>query len=205
MARALLHVLTGPWLEPGTPPEEFARAVAAGGADVVQLREKSRSDSELVIAAAAMLAVVRRAGSRLVVDDRLDVALRSGADGLHVGPEDLPVVEARRLWSGILGASCRTVASARAAESAGADYLGVGPVFASASKPGLPPAIGLDAVAAIARAVRIPVIGIGGIDAGNAASVIRAGAAGVAVISAVAGRADPQAAVRELREAIDSF
>jgi thiamine-phosphate diphosphorylase len=203
MARPLLHVLTDRLLARGIPPEDFARAAAAGGADFVQLRDKGAADSELVIAAAAMLAAVRAAGAHLVIDDRLDVAVRARADGLHVGPEDLPVIEARRLWRGMLGASCRTVERARAAEEAGADYLGVGPVFASTSKPGLPPAIGLAALSAVARAVRIPVIGIGGIDADNAASVIRAGAAGVAVLSAVAGE-DPEEAVRELREAIDS-
>jgi thiamine-phosphate diphosphorylase len=204
MARPLLHVLTDSRLARGRSLEDFARAAVAGGADFLQLRDKSGTDSELVVAALAMLSAVHAAGSRLVIDDRLDVAIRARADGLHVGPQDLPVAEARRLWAGLLGASCRTVATARAAEDAGADYLGVGPVFASSSKPGLPPAIGLETLAAVARAVRIPVIGIGGIDAGNAPSVIRAGAAGVAVLSAVAGREDAEAAARELREAIDS-
>lgn len=195
MARPVLHVLTA--------AADVARAALAGGADVIQLRDKTAPEKELLAAGREVLAAVRGAGALLVVNDRLALARALGADGLHLGPDDLPLEEARREWSGILGASVRTVEAARRAAALGADYLGVGPVHATASKPGLPAAIGLARVSEIAGAVAVPVIGIGGITAANAAAVVRAGAAGVAVISAIVGAADVEAAAREVRRALD--
>jgi thiamine-phosphate pyrophosphorylase len=205
MRRPELHVLTDDTLVPGRSHLDVARAAFAGGADVVQLRDKTRSAAELEGLARELVDLARRAGVRLVVDDRLDVALAADAHGLHVGPEDLPAAEARLRWPRprLLGGSARTVERALALSAAGCDYLGVGPVFGTSTKPGLPLPIGLERIAKIARSVPVPVIGIGGIHAGNAADVIAAGACGVAVLAAVAGAPDPERAVRELRAALD--
>jgi thiamine-phosphate diphosphorylase len=204
MSRPVLHVLTDPGLSRGRSHADVARAALAGGADVIQLRDKSASPDGLREAGREVAETVRAAGALLVVNDSLELARFLGADGLHLGPEDLPLEEARREWAGILGASVRTVEAARRAAAAGADYLGVGPVFGTATKPDAPGAIGAARVAEIAAAVTVPVIGIGGIAAGNAAQVIRAGAAGVAVIAAIVAATDVEEAARALRRALDS-
>jgi thiamine-phosphate pyrophosphorylase len=206
MARALLHVLTDDTLFPGRTHLDVARAALDAGADVVQLRDKVRTPAELVPIAREIAALVAAAGRTLVVNDHLDVALAVDAGGLHVGESDLAPSAARRSWPRpkLLGGSARTVERALRLAAAGCDYLGVGPVYGSETKAGLPSAIGLERVAEIAAAVPVPVLGIGGIDASNAAAVVRAGAAGVAVVSAVAGAVDPAAAARALRAALDA-
>jgi thiamine-phosphate diphosphorylase len=183
-----------------------AAAAFAGGADVVQLRDKTRSPEALVREGRLLVALARRVGKLLVVNDHLELALAVRADGLHVGPDDLPVDEARRLWPrpAILGGSARHPLRAREVVAAGADYLGVGPVFGTTSKADAPGALGLDGLAAVVEAVEVPVIGIGGIDAGNAREVLRAGAAGVAVLSSVVGAVDVEGATRALRRALDA-
>lgn len=201
--RPQLHVLTDPGLSRGRSHEEIARAALAGGADVVQLRDKTLSRAPLAQVARVLRDLVRQAGGTFVVNDRLDVALEVEADGLHLGPDDLPVSVARPRWRGWLGASARTEERARLLQEEGADYLGVGPVFGTTTKADAPGAIGLEGLARIVEIVDLPVIGIGGIDASNAGEVIRAGAAGVAVISSVVGAPDVEAAVRALRRAID--
>jgi thiamine-phosphate diphosphorylase len=147
----------------------------------------------------------RERGVPVVVNDRADLALAIDADGVHLGAGDLPPAEARRLLPRpkIVGVSTATPGEARAAEAAGADYLGAGPVFATATKPDAGPPIGLEGLAAIVAAVGIPVVGIGGIHAGNAAVVIEAGAAGVAVVSTLMTAEDPEAAARELRRRLE--
>ncbi len=206
MDRPWLHVLTDETFVPGRTHLDVARAAFAGGADVVQLRDKRRTAEALIPIAAELVACARDAGGILVVDDRLDVAIAAGAGGLHLGPEDLPPAEARARWPRplLLGGSARTVEIARRLVRDGCDYLGVGPVYGTATKPGLPAPIGPGRVGEIAAAVGVPVVGIGGIDATNAAAVIRAGAAGVAVVAAVAAAPDPLAAVRALRAALDA-
>lgn len=205
MERRQLHVLTDETLFPDRTHVDVARAAFAGGADVVQLRDKRRDVPALVPIAKEIVALAARFGGLVVVNDFLALALAVDADGLHVGPDDLAVAEARRRWPSPkrLGGSARTVERARALAAAGCDYVGVGPVYGTTTKAGAPPAIGLQRVAEIAAAVAIPVIGIGGIDASNAAAVVLAGAAGVAVVSSVAGAPDPEAATRALRRAID--
>ena len=205
MRRPQLHVLTDETLYPGRTHVDVARAAFAGGADVVQLRDKRRTAAELVPIARELAALARRAGAILVVNDHFDVAAAADAQGLHLGPDDLAVSEARPRWlpPRMLGGSARSVERARSLESAGCDYLGVGPVYGTTTKPGVPAAIGLDRLAEIAAAVRIPVIGIGGIDASNAGDVMRAGASGIAVVSCVAAAEDPEEATRTLRRAID--
>ncbi len=182
----------------------MAAAAIAGGATVVQLREKTLATRQFLEAAVRTREVTRRAGVPLIINDRVDVALAVDADGVHAGPDDMPVGVARRLLGPdrIIGASAGTVAEAVEAERDGADYLGVGSVFATPSKADAGAPIGTRTVQAIVRAVRIPVVGIGGITPDNAAAVIDAGAAGVAVISAVANADDISAAVRHLVEVV---
>lgn len=181
-----------------------AQGALEGGARFLQFREKEMSTRELVETAAALLGLARAFGAVLVVNDRVDVALAVGADGVHVGESDLPVAEARRILGpkAIIGASAATVESARAAEAEGADYLGVGPIYPTGSKADAGEAIGLGPLAALRAAVRLPLLAIGGITAANAADVIRAGAHGVAVISAVSDAEDMARATAELLQKI---
>ncbi len=177
-----------------------------GGIDVVQLRDKGQSARERYRTGLRLRDQTRAAGVPLVVNDRIDLARAIDADGVHLGQSDLPVEVAREQLgaSAIVGVSASTVAEATAAEAAGADYLGVGAVYGTTSKavPDEENGIGTERIEAIARAVDIPVIGIGGIDANNAAAVVDAGATGVAVISAITAADDPRAATGELREVV---
>lgn len=195
-----LYVITDVALAGGRPHVEQARAALAGGARVIQLRDKQASTRELYETAVALHAITEPAGALLIVNDRVDIALAAGADGVHVGPDDLPVAVVRRLMpGGIVGASAGTVEEAIAAERDGADYLGVGAIYeARGSKADAGPPVGPERVAAIRAAVGLPLVGIGGIKAANAAPVIAAGADGVAVISGVVGAPDIAAAAREL-------
>jgi len=188
----------------GRPLLDVVRAAIRGGATMVQLREKAASARELLALGQALLAVTRPAGVPLIVNDRLDVALALGAEGVHLGQDDLPAHLARPLLGPdrLLGVSVETVAQARQAARDGADYLGVADLFGTRSKPDTHPPIGLAGLAAIAEAVRLPLVGVGGITLDNAASVIDAGAVGVAVISAVIGAPDPEEAARRLRRIV---
>jgi len=141
----------------------------------------------------------------LIVNDRLDVALAVDADGVHVGQDDMPAALARQLMGGkIVGVSATTVEEALQAQADGADYLGVGPIYPTGTKPDAVPPIGLEGLAQIVRAVEIPVVAIGGISEENAAEVIACGAEGVAVISAVVSAPDIAAAARHLRETLET-
>ena len=198
--RLRLIVITDPSCGEGREIIDVVRAALRGGAPSIQLRGKAQPAREQVELARALLAETRPAGALLFVNDRLDVALAAGADGVHLGQDDLPVDAARRIVPGgfLVGISAETPELALAAERGGADYVGVGPVFATGSKADAGDAVGCERIAEVAAAVRIPVVAIGGIDAANADAVARAGAAGVAVISAVMRAADPERATREL-------
>ncbi|HET7228670.1 MAG TPA: thiamine phosphate synthase [Longimicrobium sp.] len=202
--RLSLIVITDPDCGPGRTIVNVVRAALQGGAPSIQLRGKDQPAREQVQLARALLAVTRPAGALLWVNDRLDVALAAGADGVHLGQDDLPLAAARRIVPpGFrIGISAETADLARAAEADGADYVGTGPVYATGSKADAGDAVGCERISEVARAVRIPVVGIGGISIGNAADVVRAGAAGVAVISAVMRAADPEAATRALLGAV---
>ena len=201
-----LHVITDVKVQRRFDPIELARLAAAGGADVVQYREKRAvTTAERVRVARAMLRAIAGSTTRLIVNDRVDVALAAGAHGVHLGADDLDAADARRIlgpaaWIGV------TVPDAVAAAAAPdvADYLGVGPLFGTRSKPARRDALGLAALAAIAAAASRPVVAIGGIDASNAASAVAAGAAGVAVVSAGVAADDPQGVTRDLRDAVDA-
>jgi thiamine-phosphate pyrophosphorylase len=198
--RLRLMVVTDPDCGAGRTVVEVVRAALRGGAPAIQLRMKDASAREMVEVARALLAETRATGALLFINDRVDVALAVGADGAHVGQDDLPAAAARRIAPPdfLLGVSAETAELAREAEADGADYVGVGPVYATESKADAGEAVGVERIAQVAAAVRIPVVGIGGITIGNAPPVIHAGAAGVAVISAVMRADDPEAAVRAL-------
>ncbi len=200
-----LYVITDRGLARGRPDEEVVRQAIAGGATAIQLRWKTGPLTEALHVGRVMRELCHRAGVLFIVNDRADLALALEADGVHVGLSDLPVEEARGLLGSeaVIGFSPETLDQALAAEQAGADYLGVGPVFPTSTKPDAGPAVGLEHLRRIAAAVRIPVVGIGGITAENAAAVIEAGAVGVAVISAVVGAEDIVAAATRLRRAVD--
>jgi thiamine-phosphate pyrophosphorylase len=200
-----LYVITDPYLSKGRSHTEVVRAAVAGGATMIQLREKDTSSLAFYRLADELVAETRSAGVPLIINDRVDIALAIDADGVHVGQDDLPAKIVRNLIGNgkILGVSASTVEEAKKAEKDGADYIGVGAVYATATKADAGEAIGLDKLAEIKRAVRIPVVAIGGIGLGNIGDVIRAGADGAAVVSAVVSAPDMQKAAFELKEVIE--
>lgn len=180
-------------------------AALAGGVDTVQVRVKDGvGDREAYELAGAVLRLCRAAGVTCLVNDRLHVALAVGADGGHVGDTDLPVAAARRVLGAhaVLGATARDAESARRAVAEGASYIGTGPAYVSSTKTTLPPPIGPAGVAAVAAAVGVPVIAIGGVTAGTAAGLRAAGAFGVAVAAAICSAPDPRVAALRLSEAV---
>jgi len=204
-----LYVITTAQTAAGGGHLDVVRAALAGGADAVQLRDKEAGGGELYRVALEALKLMRKGGGSplFLVNDRVDVALAAGADGVHLGQEDLPASAARRILGegAVLGVSAGSVEEARAAEEEGADYLGVGPIFPTPSKPDAGEPLGLEGLRAIRRVVNIPLVAIGGINEENLEEVFEAGADGVAVISAVASAPDLEEAVRRLRRAVDSF
>jgi thiamine-phosphate pyrophosphorylase len=184
-------------------PEE-ARAAIDGGAAVVQVRVKGSPSGEVLRVAREVVAL---SGGRalVIVNDRADLALLSGADGVHVGDEDLPVAEARRLLGPdlLVGRTTRTLAEAREAIAEGADHVGYGPIFGSRSKALAVPPRGTAALAEVATALGAPVVAIGGIDAATIGEVARAGAACAAVIDALFGAGEPVLNARRLAAAFE--
>ncbi len=171
--------------------------LAEAGIDGFQVRDKLATTRELVELTRVVIGAVRPFGATVVVDDRLDVALATGADGVHLGADDLPVELAVASAPHLLvGATCRDRGDVERAAAAGAAYAGFGPVFATTSKVGLPPALGVPAVAAASGV--LPLMAIGGIAAGRVRPVLDAGAHGVAVIGAIWRAPDPVAAAKEL-------
>jgi len=190
----------------------LARRVVEGGATLVQLRDKHGDTRAMVETARAIKAALAGAGVPFVVNDRVDVALAAGADGVHLGPEDMAIEDARRLLGtdAIIGTSIKNVEAAEAAPVDLIDYAGIGGVYATLSKEQKSAPIGPDGFARVAatlrrRAPALPLCAIAGIDAGNAGAVIAAGADGVAVISALSLVPDPAAAATALREIVDAM
>ncbi|HKG24942.1 MAG TPA: thiamine phosphate synthase [Thermomicrobiales bacterium] len=185
--------------------EDVERALA-GGTTSVQLRAKRLTDREALNLARALAARCDAAGALFIVNDRIDLALAAGADGVHLGVDDLPLRDARRLGGDgfIIGYSPETDEQTAQARLDGADYLGVGPVFGTASKHDAGAAIGLETIRRRAGLAGIPIIGIGGITPDNAADVIAAGAVGVAVVGAILRAEDPYVAARALSAAVAS-
>ena len=199
-----LHVLTDP--DGPRPVLEVVDAALAAGVPVIQVRRKSGTDRERLALVEAVLARCRDAGATCVVNDRVDLALAAGADGVHLGGDDLPVATARRLTNPnlLIGATVRNVDDAREAERDGADYLGVGPTFATATKDVDHPSLGVDGVARVAAGVDVPTVAIAGITADTAADLVSQGVAGVAVLGAVNTADDPGEACRALLDAIEA-
>ncbi len=201
-----VYVITDRYIAGDHSILDVVRAAIRGGASVVQLREKTATTREMVELGQALHELTRQAGVPLIVNDRLDVALAIEAEGVHVGHDDMPPAIARRLIGPdrILGVSPETLTEARQAERDGADYLGVGDVYGTPSKPDAGTPIGIEGLTEVVGAVSIPVVAIGGITPGNVGAVIEAGAAGVAVISAIVAAPDPEGAARRLREIISA-
>ena len=199
-----LYLVTDRALSRGRKTAAIVREAVAGGVTCVQLREKNCSTREFLEEARAAQAALRGTGVPLIVNDRVDVALAIGADGVHLGQQDMPIADARRLgppgW--IIGVSAESVADAVRAERDGADYVGVSPVFATPTKADHAAPLGLDGLRRLRAAVKLPLVAIGGIHAGNARETVRAGADGLAVVSAIVAADDPRAAAEILRREI---
>jgi thiamine-phosphate pyrophosphorylase len=197
-----VHVIADPAAARGRSALAIAEAALRGGAQVIQVRMKGATSRALYEAAVSVARTVRRVpAARLVVNDRLDVALAVDADAVHLGQEDLAPADARAalLAAGrplVYGISTHDLSEARAAEAQGAAYIGFGPLFATRTKVDALSPRGLDDLAEVCAAVKIPVIGIGGITIENAKAAAEAGASGLAVVSAVAGAPDMETAVR---------
>jgi thiamine-phosphate pyrophosphorylase len=183
---------------------EIIEEAIAGGVTMLQIREKNACTREFFETACVARNITKARRIPLVINDRLDVALAVDADGLHIGQSDLPLRAARKIAGSklFIGVSAGTVEDALAAEKEGADYLGAGAVFPTGSKDDAGDAIGLEGLARICAAVNIPVVGIGGIGLANAADVMKTGAAGIAVISAILAQKDIKAASETLRAQI---
>ena len=180
---------------------ELASAAIRGGANVIQLRDKTAPTRQLLDDASRVRTVTRNAGIPLIINDRADVAHAAGADGVHLGQDDLPIAAARAILGPdrLIGKSTHTLEQAIAAELDGADYIGVGPIFPTPTKPDAP-SVGIDLIRQVALRAHIPIVGIGGLDATNLQQVLLAGAGCVAVVRAVCGADNPQEATAMLKE-----
>jgi len=183
---------------------ETARLAVAGGVTMVQLRDKDASRRQMIEIGRALKTALAGSGVPLIVNDDVEAAIAIGADGLHVGQDDMDAQTARRLIGPdmILGLSVETEALAAAVDPAVVDYIGAGPVFATATKPGHKPPVGMEGLARLIAATSLPAVAIGGLKTGHVEAVLRAGARGLAVVSAICGQPDPQTAAFELSEAI---
>jgi thiamine-phosphate pyrophosphorylase len=198
-----LYLVTDPEMTARRGVVETVAAAVAGGVTIVQLRDKTGPARALAEAGQALLKLLRPLGVPLLVNDRLDVAYAIGADGVHVGQDDLPPALARTLLGAqaIIGLSLTDDDQLATADDA-VDYVGLGPIFATGTKSDAAPALGETAFAAIRRRISLPVVAIGGITVENTARTIAAGADGIAVVSAICAAADPQAAARALHQAV---
>ena len=171
----------------GKTHEEQAESAYAGGADVVQLRDKEMSAADMLEAAKNIIKISKNHKKLFIVNDRVDVALVAGADGVHIGQSDLPCNEVRKIVPDdfIIGVSVSSVTEAVKAERDGADYIALSPIFSTSTKKDAGEGKGLDTLMKMKRAVKIPVLAIGGISAENAEEIIMGGADGLAVVSAV--------------------
>lgn len=197
-----LYLVTDQALTRGRSLEDVVAAAVAGGVGCVQLREKALATGEFLAQALALKRLLAPVGVPLVINDRIDVALACGADGVHLGQSDLPPEEARRLLPPhvFIGWSVETPQDVRRAASLPVDYLGVSPVFDTPTKTDTRPAWGLAGLRQVRAMTALPLVAIGGIHCGNAAEVLRAGADGLAVVSALCAADDPRAAALAMHE-----
>ena len=202
----VLHVITDTTMQSRFTHTELAELAIQGGADTVQFRQKQGTTRELVATAQAMQSVCERHKVPLIVNDRADIALAVGATGAHFGQDDMPVSIGRRILpaKAVIGASARTEEKILEAITEGADYIGFGPIYGTSSKPDAETAKGLERLRRMCAIAACPVIAIGGIGIETAGDVIRAGAHGIAVISAVCAHPEPHIATQALLNEIQA-
>jgi len=200
-----LYLVTDRGLANGRTMLDIVKAAVQGGVTCVQLREKICSTLEFIEQAFAVKKFLKDRGVPLIINDRVDVALAVAADGVHLGQTDMPLEIAQKIVGGsmIIGISAESLEDAVEAEKGGADYLGVSPIYATPTKTDTAPPLGLAGLRAIREAVKLPLVGIGGLNQDNAAGVIRNGGDGVAVVSAIVAADDPAGAARNLKQIID--
>lgn len=199
-----LYLVTDPSLCPGPMLAETVAAAVRGGVTFVQLRDKEAATLDRVEAARVLKRVLSGTGVPLVINDDLDAVIAADVDGVHIGQEDVtPEIARHRLGRGkIIGLSCETPEQVAATEALSIDYLGLGTVFPTATKPNHKPTIGLAGLAEMARLAPVPTVAIGGLKAEHATEVITAGCDGIAVVSAICGQPDPEQAARDLSRAL---
>lgn len=182
----------------------LAGEAVLGGVTIVQLRAKGLETREFLELANRMAAALKRCSVSLIINDRIDIALACGAEGVHLGQDDMPLDKARQLLgkSKIIGVSVNTLKEAQEAERQGADYVGLGPIYATTTKDTDLPALGPEGIRRMRPKIGIPIIAIGGINVDNATNVMRAGAAGIAVVSAILDAPDARKAAAELKKRI---
>ena len=197
-----LYLVTDRSLSLGRSTLAIVQAAVRGGITCVQLREKNCSTRDFIDEARRLQPLLQQHRIPLIINDRVDVALAVGADGVHLGQSDMSLVDARRLVGNkvIIGISAENIDDAIVAEREGADYIGISPVFATDTKGDTAPPLGLDGIRLIRRAVQVPLVGIGGIHAGNIREILRAGADGAAVVSAIVAAACPKTAAAALKK-----
>lgn len=200
-----LYLVTDRGLARGRTTLEILTAAVRGGATVVQLREKDCSTRDFIDQGLSIKKFLSAQGIPLIINDRIDVAQAVKANGVHLGQTDMPLEMAKSILgdSMIIGISAESLKDAIEAEKGGADYLGVSPIYATPTKTDTAPPLGLEGLREIRNAVRLPLVGIGGLNRDNAAEVVRNGADGVAVVSAIVAADDPEVAARELKDVID--
>jgi thiamine-phosphate pyrophosphorylase len=201
-----LHILTDIVLQNRFSHIELAQLAIRGGADTIQFRQKSGSTREMIQVVRDVKQVCAESGVTFIVNDRVDVAIASEADGVHLGQDDFPIPLARELLGkrSIIGGSAATLEEARTCLSEGADYVGFGPVYPTTSKDDAGPVSGISILKGVVESIPLPIIAIGGVSAENAAEVMKAGAHGIAVISAVCCQEDPEQATRALHRALSN-
>ncbi len=199
-----LYLVTDRGLSRGRTTLEILQSSVRGGVTCVQLREKNCPIREFIEQANSIKAHLNVHDIPLIINDRVDVAQAVGADGVHLGQSDMPLHVARKILkdSMVIGVSAESLQDAIEAEKGGADYIGVSPIYATPTKTDTAPALGLEGLREIRNAVRIPLVGIGGLTKDNAADVIKHGADGVAVVSAIVSADNPELATQELFKTI---
>jgi len=199
-----LYLVTDRGLSRGRTTLQIVAAAVAGGVTCVQLREKTCSTREFIEQARAVQSFLKSRGIPLIINDRIGVALAVKADGVHLGQNDMPIETARDILkdSMFIGISAETLENAVEAEKCGADYIGVGPIFPTNTKADAASPLGPEGFLEIRKAVKIPLVAIGGLNQENAGDIVRKGAEGIAVVSAIVSADDPENAARELKNMI---
>ncbi|MBW2318326.1 MAG: thiamine phosphate synthase [Deltaproteobacteria bacterium] len=200
-----LYLVTDRGLSRGRTTIQIVEAALCGGVTCIQLREKTCSTREFITQALSIKDHLKRHNVPLIINDRVDIAQAVNADGVHLGQSDMPIEMAKTILkdSMIIGISAESLEDAVQAEKNGADYIGVSPIYATPTKTDAASPLGLEGLREIRKSVKIPLVGIGGLNRGNAGEVINNGGDGVAVVSAIVAADDPEKAARELKKIIE--